>query len=533
MTSARRWPTLIGLVFAGLLAPGGPGAGAGTITSQLARGDSAWAAGRYTNAVAAYDSALTADPLSTRANFRKAVWFSWENQLDSALVRIRSARASNPLDGDLMLAEARFLAWQGHLRTAVALYDSVLAMSPERNDAHTGRAQVLAWDGRFAAADSAYLRVLQSSPNDPTALVGRAQVMDWSGERQQAEALYLRALGSDPNDINALMGLARLRHQQWRVHSARRELHRVLVLDPENSAARVLAREIRAAVQPQLELGTSLSNDSDQNLVWSRTLSTSMVLVDGLRGFVGASSASASDPVRDAGRAGGELGLTHAHGPFQLTAAAGARRLASPGAIERSVASWRTTLGTRVSRNLGAGVGFARHPFDENAFLVGSGLDVEELEGNLESTLAPGLTLSGGTGLTQISDGNESRQWTAALVKQVNPRWSVGALTRSLSYDRRGAGYFSPDRFQVAEARGNFARRRRPWESTTRVGLGLQQVGRGAEAQLVWRFEQALSWRWGGGGQIGLTVGASNSAGSATTGSYSSITSGLLLRFGI
>lgn len=533
MTSVSRWPTLIGLIlgFAVLSLPG-PTSGA-EMGQQLARGDSAWADGRYTEAVAVYDSALAADPLSTRANFRKAVWFSWENRLDSALVRIRAARAAEPTDGDLMVTEARFLAWQGRLKAAVALYDSALVRSPERADAHIGRAQALAWDGRYAEADSAYLRASQSSPDDPAILTGRAQVMEWAGERHLAEALYLYALDNDPNDVNALIGLARLRQRQLRIRSARQELGRVLAVDPENRAARLLAQDLRAAGRPQLELGTALSSDSDQNLVWSHSVSTSMVVAEGLRGFVGATSMSASDPVREADRIGAELGLAYGYGSFQLTAAGGARRLASPGAIERSVGSYRSSLTTRLSKRAGVGVGFAHHPFDENAFLVGSGLDVDEFEGNVESTPMRGLTLNGGAGFARLSDGNRSRRWLAAVTKQVNARWSVGALARTLAYDRHGVGYFSPDRFRTAEARGSFSHGRRQWESSTRAGLGLQQVGRGATAQLAWRLDQTLAYRWGGADQIGLTVGASNSANSSTTGSYSAITSGLVLRLGI
>jgi tetratricopeptide (TPR) repeat protein len=534
MTPVFRWPTLGGLVvIAGLLSPGGPASGAGGMTQHLARGDSAWAEGRYAEAVAAYDSALATDPLSTRANYRKAVWFSWENRLDSALVRIREARVLEPTDGDLMIAQARFFAWQGRHQAAVALYDSVLATSPERHDAHIGRGQALAWEGRFAEADSAYLRALQSRPDDPAALIGRAQVMEWSGRRHLAEALYLYTLDKEPNDVNALIGLARLRQQQWRVRSASREVDRVLVLDPDNRAARLLAREIRTTAHPQLELGTTLSDDSDRNRIWSRTLATSMALADGLRGFVVGSSTSASDPLRDANRIAGELGLVYAYGAFQITAAGGARRLSSTDAIHRSVASYRSILSARLSRSIGAGVSFARHPFDETAFLVRSGLDVKEFEGNVESTPARALTLSAGAGLARLSDGNGSRRWMAALTRQLDARWSVGALARSVAYHRHGVGYFSPDRFRMAEARGGFSQAWRRWECSSRVGLGLQQVGRSAAAQLEWRLDQTLSYRRGGGDAIGLTVGASNSAGSATTGSYSAITTGLVVRFGI
>ena len=533
MRSASLWRAPAGLAVAALLSAAAPASGAGGLARHVARGDSAWADGRYAEAVAAYDSALAADPSSIRANYRKAVWFSWGGLLDSALVRIRSARASDPIDGDLMLAEARFLAWQGRLKAAVALYDSVLAASPDRLEAHMGRAQALAWDGRYAKADSAYLRALHSSPDEPAALVGRAQAMEWSGERHLAEALYLHALDNDPNDVHALIGLARLRRQQWRVRSASQELDRVLTLDPNNHDARLLEREIRAAGHPQLELGTALSNDSDRNLIWSRTLTTSLALADGLRGSLGGGLMSASDPVRASDRIAGELGLAYAYGSFQLSAAGGLRRLSQPGAFDRSAVNYRTILSARLSRGIGAGVGFARHPFDETAFLVGSGLDVGELEANAESRLTPGLTLSGGAGIARLSDGNASRRWTAALTKQLDARWSVGATGRTLTYERRGVGYFSPDVFRLAEARGSFSLVLRQWGCSTHVGLGLQQVGRGAAAQLEWRIEQTLSFGWASADQVSLSVGASNSAGSPTTGSYSSITSALVLRFGI
>jgi tetratricopeptide (TPR) repeat protein len=499
----------------------------------LQRADAAWTAGRFADAAAAYDSVLHADPGSVRALHRIGIWLSWENRLDSALVMIRRARAIEPDDADLGVAEARVLSWAGRLGAAVALYDSILKTEPDDREARLGRAQSLGWAGRFAASDSAYAEMMRAHPDDPEALGGRAQVASWWGYPNRAEALYAYALDRDPKNLDALVGLARLHHQQGRERSAARRLELALALDPRSPAARQLAQEVRAARRPQLETAVRLSRDSDENLVWTRVLSSSASLADGVRGFASMRSTLASDPARDASGAGGEAGIDYVRDRFQITAAGGGRRLSFPGAPDWSVTSGRAALSSRLWRSTVFGIGLGRHPFDDNAQLIGSRIEVEELEGSFESGLPAGLSLSGTIGRAWLSDGNLRRFGSAGLVRQFHPGWTAGAALRVTGYDRRGTGYFSPDRFALGEARTSLALGQRAWRSVTRTGLGAQQVGRGAASQLEWHAEQSLIRRWGAINQVELSIGASNSANSSSTGAYSSFESGLVVRIGL
>jgi tetratricopeptide (TPR) repeat protein len=497
---------------------------------ELASADSAWTAGDHAVAVGAYFRELERDPTSVRANYRVALWLSWRNQLDSALVMIRRARAMDATDGDLAMAQARFLAWDGRYDESVTLYDSVLARGPERAEAHVGRAQALGWAGRYDAADSSYLEALHVSPTDPGALDGRAQLMEWKGDTRRAESLYAYAAEQNAGDANALVGLARLRMRQGRVRLAQSDLHRALALDPRHAGARRLELDLRAAARPQLALGFTTSQDSDRNLVWDRTFSVTTALGDGLRGFVGGGSTQASDPARDATRTSGEIGGSYASGAFQAGGAVGARRLDSNAAADRSTNLYRGTVSARRGA-VGVGIGASRHSFDESALLIGSGLDVREIEGNVEARRRS-LTVSGNLGLARLSDGNARRWGVLSAMESWGHGWSAGMLLRLSRHDMRGVGYFSPDRFVVAEARGGFSWQRRKWESTTRGGVGLQQVGSQSLGQFQGHFEQSIAYSWAAISRVELSLGASNSASSSTTGAYGSFTSALAARFG-
>lgn len=274
-------------------------------------------------------------------------------------------------------------------------------------------------------------------------------------------------------------------------------------------------------------------SDSDHNAIWSRTASTSLALADGLRGFLNANSSAASDPTRDGQLTASELGLVYAYGRLQLTAAAGAHWLAAKDALDRTAAAYRMIWSTRLARRTTMGIGFARHPFDDNAALIARGIDVDELEASFESTPVQHTTLVGGGGMAWLSDGNARRWLVGALMHQIDPRCEVGVFARNLRYDAHGVGYFSPDRFALAEVRGNFSYGRSRWESSTRTGLGWQQVGDHSTGQVEWHVDGTVAFRWASNNQVTVNIGGSNSANSATSAAYSSLITGLAVRFGI
>jgi len=524
------------LALALLAAEPATGSAASAVTSaapELARADSAWFAGRDEAARIAYRTVLERDPGSVRAMHRLGLLYSRVDRLDSALVWITRARMLEPRDPGLLLDEARLLSWAGRLPASIADYDTMLALDPTQHEARLGRARVLGWAGRYAAADSEYATMLAADANDAAAWTGRAQNSVWRAQPALAEARYLAALRIDPDNVDALVGLARLRHDQGRLRSASLEVSRALRLEPGSRAATTLSREIRAAQRPQVDVGYTVSEDSDRNTNAARTLSTSFALADGLRGFLAGGSLAAGDPARDAGRTFGEGGLVAARGNAQLTLATGARWLDPAAGLTRQRPTYRGSLSVRALPSLSAGVGFAHYPLDETAVLIGSGLEIDDLQASLDAGVGHGLSLSAGGGAARLTDGNRRGSALVALMHPVGGLGSAGALARVLSYERKGAGYFSPARFALAEARVTLARTRHAWTGRLNAGLGAQQIGIGASGQLAWRAAGDLQYGWAALDHVVASIGASNSAASSTTGAYRYLTAALSLRMGI
>lgn len=458
---------------------------ASPLAAQVADGNRAWAAGRYDEARAAYERELAGNPRSVRSLYRLAVLASWSDQLDSALALLQRARAVEPADPDVRATEAQVLAWQGHLPESLARYDSLLAEFPERHDAMVGRARVLAWQGRYAAADSAYALVLFENPRDAEALTGRAQVAHWTGHEGRAADYTARALAADSTSRDA----------------------------------RSLDRELRAGRGPRLELSGGWNNDSDHDTNWSEALTLSTGIVPGLRAFATGGLQQSTDPVRRAHLSLGEGGVQVASGGIRVTAAAGARHLVPDGAPTRSEATYRAGIGITAARGVDLGVTFVHVPFDETAFLIGSGLNIDVLDGSVDARLDRNLSLSMGGGAAWISDGNRRVSAVAALTRTVGRHFFVGAYGRYLDYRDHGTGYFSPDRFGMGELRGGYFTTSHGWEGRLSGGAGVQQTS-GTSAQGEWHVEGRFGRRWGVLDLVEIFGGITNSVASSVTGAY-------------
>ncbi len=458
---------------------------AGRLDAQLPEGNRAWAAGRYDEARAAYERVLQADPRSVRALYRLGVLASWRNQLDSALVLLRRARGIEPDDPDVRVSEAQVLGWQGHHDAAIARYDSVLAVDPERRDALLGRARVLAWAERYAAADSGYRLMLLNDPEDADALLGRAQLAHWNGHDGAAGAFLARALARDSS----------------------------------NREAQALRRELHAASGPEAEATVNWNNDSDHNTNWTEALTLSTGIAPGIRVFATGGLQRSSDPVRSASRLLAESGLQLAMGRVRLTAAAGGRELRPDALPSRSVFTYRAGAGYRPARGLDLGATFAHLPLDETALLIGGGLDIDALDGSVEARLARRLALSLGGGAAWISDGNRRVSAVAALTHTATRHLFLGAYGRLLDYEQHGVGYFSPDRFVLAEARGGYLAAGHGWEGRLSGGAGVQHTT-GSSAQGEWHVEARIARRWNTLNSVELFGGVTNSVASSVNGAF-------------
>ena len=503
------------------------------LSAQQKEADDAWNRGQYDAARTGYQRLLRQDPVSVRANLRLAILLSWDGKLDSALVLVSRARTANPTDAELAVTHAQIRSWNKQYDPALALYDSVLTWRPGLRDAELGRARSLAWAGRLAAADSAYGRLIRKNSSDRDARLGQAQVNAWRGRLPLAQQQYDEILARDPRDADALVGQAQVFYWQGKVGEARRQVRAALAVDSTHRSARDLRRTIEEATRPILEATAAWSNDSDRNTSFWQTLASSVGIGRGVTVFGSVNALETSDPLRDAKRVGGEAGLTIALGRTTLSGAAGARRLMPFVAADRTSATYRGRLSYRPLPAIGFHVGYSRLPFDEIAALMERALDMELLEGGADARPFRGFSVYASRSQLWLSDGNTRSGVVAGLSQKLNRRVSVGLFGRTLSYEERGVGYFSPDRFSVLEATAAYTVETRAWGGSIGGGLGAQQVGRRGEAQTEWHLEGRVGRGWGVGNRLEVFGLVTNSAVSSTSGAFRYRSAGLNLRLGL
>jgi hypothetical protein len=165
--------------------------------------------------------------------------------------------------------------------------------------------------------------------------------------------------------------------------------------------------------------------------------------------------------------------------------------------------------------------------------LIERDLDMESLEGGFDLRAATGLSIYGGGGALWLSDGNNRTSIAGGLTRTIDRRFFLGLFGRTLSYQRRGIGYFSPDRFSVFEVTAGYNHESTRWIGSLSGGVGVQQVGRRGAAQSEWHVEGRLGPRWGSGNRIELFGLVTNSAVSSTSGAFRYRSAGLAVRLGL
>jgi tetratricopeptide (TPR) repeat protein len=464
---------------------------------------------------------------------RRGLTLAWDGKLDSALAYLARARASDPRDPEIRVIEARVMAWNKQYSAALLRYDSLLAENPSSHDALVGRAQTLAWSGQRSQALREYGRLLDRDSTDREALLGSAQVHAWQGTLGLAERQNGSVLARKSNDVDARVGLGYVYLWQGRAGAAGRQARYVLAIDSTHKGARELRRLARQANHSAVESSASWGNDSDENTGFWQSLDGSAGVRDGLTLFGSVNALEASDPVREATRVGGEAGLTMTSGALQISGAAGARRLTPEVSPGRTAETYRAALRVRPSAHWGTSLGYARLPFDEIASLFERRLDMELLEGGIDVRPLSTLRIAAGGGGLWLSDGNRRTSVSLGLTQTIRRRFFVGVFGRALGYERRGIGYFSPDRFSVLEGNAGYNLESRTWAGSLSGGLGAQQVGKGGAAQTEWHLEGRLGPRWGDANRIELFGLITNSAVSSTTGAFRYRSAGISLKLGL
>jgi len=229
-------------------------------------GEALRAAGRLTEALAAYQAVLMRDPnhpaamgncgLALRQLGRTAEaeqslvraipitphWLDLYRHLgelrlargdvEGALAAFEGGLGQSPGNGELLALSAQSLVLLGHLEVALTRLDAAVARLPDRADLHYDRGVLLRRLGRIPEATHAYARAVDLKPDHADALMNWGNALQEAGALEEALAIYERALTAAPHSAPVRVNLCQLLLRMERVDDAVLIGEAAVALDP-------------------------------------------------------------------------------------------------------------------------------------------------------------------------------------------------------------------------------------------------------------------------------------------------------------
>ncbi|MBT6137081.1 MAG: methyltransferase domain-containing protein [Rhodospirillaceae bacterium] len=149
-----------------------------------------------------------------------------------AIILARRAFAMAPDNAILNNNLAAALDHSGQVEAALGHYARALLLVPELGGIEANRAAALGRIGRTMEAISGYRRSLAIAPDDPGLMFDLAATLDAVKAKGAAIRLYRRILSKHPGHEPARQNLALARALRGDEVGGRRELHRMLILNP-------------------------------------------------------------------------------------------------------------------------------------------------------------------------------------------------------------------------------------------------------------------------------------------------------------
>lgn len=176
--------------------------------TAMERANDALSNGDASEAEAAYDAVLAANPADQKALIGRATARSWAGKHPLAREDYNAVLQQDAENLEALTGLGYDYAWAGDYTEAMATFEKAQAIAPDNTGVAKGIAYTLLWSGRSTEAADAFDTISKQAGGDAEALEGKGTAHLNLGQARRAEAAYNQALAIDPNRTGASSGLA-------------------------------------------------------------------------------------------------------------------------------------------------------------------------------------------------------------------------------------------------------------------------------------------------------------------------------------
>jgi tetratricopeptide (TPR) repeat protein len=245
-----------------------PGSPAPDIMDQVALGVSLTDAGRYDDAIQAFDAALARIPSFGPALANRALAYAWTNRLDEATRDLDAAARTMPDDALVHRVRAVIAERRSDVPTQIAELSRSLELEPGDPLALRFRARVYQRVGNHAAALADAETYIAARPRDTFGYILKADLLIGQHERQRAEQEAALLLSLFPENDDALASAARIYDELADRDRAMAAINRVVDRNPDSFSYLVWRAGFRRWNDfsgRRADLEAALSSDPENN----------------------------------------------------------------------------------------------------------------------------------------------------------------------------------------------------------------------------------------------------------------------------
>jgi tetratricopeptide (TPR) repeat protein len=393
------------------------------------------------------------------------IFVSREDFKNASEEYIQALSLKNDFSEDERAQMAVYISWGEKLDEAVLEFRKILKKNPGNDPARIHLARTLSWAGKLDESLAEIKIVLGHDPNNKDALLIKANDLSWKGDDEQALPIYI-ALLKEEESFDARLGYTYVLIAQGKEEEARESMKLLKPSYPyqEEALTKLKAeinkpkaqapREPHEHLAPQSHADAKYSHyrDTDGNVVHRYALTYGLPVL-GVRPTFTYMHTEATDYTR---RNSSDIvsGDTHVQLKENVGMGAGLGIIRySDG--EETTSLFGHLLGDYEFSKWIAGVVLSREPLNETAELIEKRIMFTALALTVSRNIADRLLFTGRFAYADFSDNNNSNDLLLALrytLFQENPRTNVGYRFRYLNFDHQSFdGYFDPNRFLMSQ----------------------------------------------------------------------------------